>query len=142
MGYTHSFHTLRNRYVFDLNSNHSQPLLQLQKRLRMVRVKVKNIAVSESVKRMSVSHKKINLTRRQLLSGVAATAGGVVSAPLVASESNPENLPPNVSEWTPYLGAGVDANPYGMPSEHEAHVIRRNVEWLTASTESSVNFTP
>jgi len=91
---------------------------------------------------MRLSHKKINLTRRQLLSGVAATAGGVVSAPLVASESNPENLPPNVSEWTPYLGAGVDANPYGVPSEHEAHVIRRNVEWLTASTESSVNFTP
>jgi sulfane dehydrogenase subunit SoxC len=108
----------------------------------MVRVKVKNRAVFERVKRMSVSHKKINLTRRQLLSGVAATAGGIVSAPLVASESNPENLPPNVSEWTPYLGAGVDANPYGMPSEHEAHVIRRNVEWLTASTESSVNFTP
>ena len=44
-------------------------------------------------------------------------------------------------EWTPYLGTGVDANPYGMPSEY-AHVVRRNVEWLTASTESSVNFTP
>ena len=29
-----------------------------------------------------------------------------------------------------------------MPSEFENNVIRRNVEWLTASTESSVNFTP
>ena len=51
-------------------------------------------------------------------------------------------MPPNVSEWTPYLGDGVDANPYGMPSPFEGHVIRRNVEWLTATTESSVNFTP
>ena len=59
-----------------------------------------------------------------------------------AEEANPENLPPNVPEWTPYLGEGVDANPYGMPSEFESHVVRRNVEWLTASAESSVNFTP
>ena len=29
-----------------------------------------------------------------------------------------------------------------MPSEHESNVIRRSVEWLTASTESSINFTP
>jgi sulfane dehydrogenase subunit SoxC len=29
-----------------------------------------------------------------------------------------------------------------MPSEHEAEVVRRNVPWLTATTESSVNFTP
>jgi sulfane dehydrogenase subunit SoxC len=39
-------------------------------------------------------------------------------------------------------GDGVDARPYGTPSEHEKHVVRRNVEWLTASSESSVNFTP
>jgi sulfane dehydrogenase subunit SoxC len=45
-------------------------------------------------------------------------------------------------EWAQYLGEGVDARPYGTPSEFEAHVVRRNVEWLTASTESSVNFTP
>ena len=29
------------------------------------------------------------------------------------------NLPPNVPEWTSELGEGVDANPYGMPSEFE-----------------------
>ena len=58
------------------------------------------------------------------------------------TETNPDNLPPNIPEWTPYLGEGVDANPYGMPSEFESHVVRRNVEWLTASAESSVNFTP
>ena len=86
---------------------------------------------------------KAALSRRQILGGAAATVGGMAVAPLAgATDSNPLNLPPNVPEWTPYLGVGVDATPYGVPSEHEAHVIRRNVEWLTASAESSVNFTP
>ncbi len=40
------------------------------------------------------------------------------------------------------LGDGVDARPYGMPSGHEAHVVRRDVPWLTADPVSSVNFTP
>jgi len=86
---------------------------------------------------------KAALSRRQILGGAAATVGGMAVAPLAgATDPNPLNLPPNVPEWTPYLGVGVDAAPYGVPSEHEAHVIRRNVEWLTASAESSVNFTP
>ena len=84
----------------------------------------------------------LSLSRRSLLGG--ATALGAVSVLNSASsgEVNPDNLPPNVPEWTPYLGEGVDANPYGLPSEFESHVVRRNVEWLTASAESSVNFTP
>ncbi|MDC1383108.1 sulfite dehydrogenase [Candidatus Puniceispirillum sp.] len=86
---------------------------------------------------------KAALSRRQILGGTAATIGGMAVAPLAgATDPNPLNLPPNVPEWTPYLGVGVDATPYGVPSEHESHVIRRNVEWLTASAESSVNFTP
>ncbi|MDJ0945790.1 MAG: sulfite dehydrogenase [Kiloniellales bacterium] len=82
--------------------------------------------------------------RRFLLAGAAggglASAGALVGA--AAAASNPENLPPNVADWSRYLGSGVDAQPYGVPSEHEAHVIRRNVPWLTATPESSVNFTP
>ena len=85
--------------------------------------------------------KKIN--RRDLIIG-ASSIGAFSLAPkkLLSEEANPENLPPNLPEWTQYLGDGVDVNPYGMPSEFEGHVIRRNVEWLTASAESSVNFTP
>ena len=43
---------------------------------------------------------------------------------------------------TPPLGAGVDDAPYGKPSEFEKTVVRRGVEWLTATRESSINFTP
>ena len=81
------------------------------------------------------------LSRRSLIGGAAALGSVGLAKAAVGAESNPDNLPPNVSEWTPYLGDGVDANPYGMPSPYEEHVVRRNVEWLTASTESSVNFT-
>ena len=91
---------------------------------------------------MTKKNKQAEISRRRLIGGAAVTVGGLASQPLLAAGSNPENLPPNVSEWTPYLGDGVDVNPYGTPSEHESHVIRRNVEWLTATTESSVNFTP
>ncbi|MDZ7747776.1 MAG: sulfite dehydrogenase [Halofilum sp. (in: g-proteobacteria)] len=49
---------------------------------------------------------------------------------------------PALPSWTQYLGFGVDARPDGSPSGHESDVVRRSVEWLTATRESSVNFTP
>ena len=76
-------------------------------------------------------------TRRGLLT---AAAGAVLATPALAG--NPKNLPPNVPDWTRALGDGVAVRPYGQPSKHEAHVVRRDVEWLTASRECSVNFTP
>ncbi len=83
------------------------------------------------------------LLRGGLAAGAAlAGTGAAHAAGKGASAADPESLPPNVPDWSRYLGAGVADAPYGMPSEHEAHVIRRNVEWLTATTESSINFTP
>ena len=86
-----------------------------------------------------------SLARRRLLLGGAA-AGGVATAAAFArglgATELPEGLPPNTPDWSRYLGDGVDARPYGSPSEFESHVVRRNVEWLTATPESSVNFTP
>jgi sulfane dehydrogenase subunit SoxC len=74
------------------------------------------------------------------IAGAGMAAGGLVGTS--AKAAVPENLPPNLPEWSRYLGAGVDDAPYGMPSKYEAEVVRRNVGWLTATTESSVNFTP
>ena len=49
---------------------------------------------------MSQKTIKSAISRRQLLGGAAATVGGMAAAPLAGSaESNPANLPPNVSEW-------------------------------------------
>ncbi|MCA1297054.1 sulfite dehydrogenase [Stappia indica] len=94
--------------------------------------------------RSSKSHDgPANPSRRGLLKAGIAGAGLVAGAGLArAAGGDPANLPPNVADWSRYLGPGVDAAPYGMPSEHEAQVVRRSVEWLTASRESSINFTP
>ncbi len=79
-------------------------------------------------------------SRRAFLSGAAAT-GAALAASSAAAQS-PDPLITEVQPWASGLGDGVDAAPYGLPIRHEADVIRRNVEWLTADTISSINFTP
>ena len=81
-------------------------------------------------------------SRRALLRGSLAAGAAAFGGGAVAGEGNPANQPPNVPDWSRYLGDGVAVRAYGKPSKHEAHVIRRDVEWLTASRESSVSFTP
>ena len=71
---------------------------------------------------------------------VGATAAGLAGGNALAA--NPGNLPPHVPEWSKVLGPSVDDFPYGKPSDYEKHVVRRSVDWLTATRESSINFTP
>jgi sulfane dehydrogenase subunit SoxC len=91
---------------------------------------------------------KPSRSRRQFLAAAASGAAAAGLTRAVAADapkapiSNPKNLPPNVPGWSKSLGDGVIAKPYGMPSKFEANVVRRDVEWLTASRESSVSFTP
>jgi sulfane dehydrogenase subunit SoxC len=85
------------------------------------------------------------LNRRRFLGATAfAGAGAVLSAmPAAAGESaKPDPLITEVQDWARYPGDGVDKRPYGQPSKFEKHIIRRDVPWLTASAQSSVNFTP
>jgi sulfane dehydrogenase subunit SoxC len=90
-------------------------------------------------------------SRRSFLRGAAAggLAGGLVAAG-AGSEAfaqtrkpvNPKHLPPNNPPWTTEAGFGVGDFPYGVPSPHESHVVRRNVDWLTADRIASISFTP
>ena len=84
-----------------------------------------------------------SLSRRSLLkaglaSGVAAGAAGAAGAARAAGDP----LITEIQDWNRYLGDGVDAAPYGLPSEFESEVVRRNVPWLTADAVASINFTP
>lgn len=82
-------------------------------------------------------------TRRGFLRGGligAAAAAGAAAAGRAVAAGDP--LITEVQDWNRYSGEGVDARPYGTPSRFEAHVVRRNVPWLTADAVSSVNFTP
>ena len=81
-------------------------------------------------------------SRRSFLAAGAGVAASVLARPAAAGAGNPANQPPNVPEWTKSLGEGVAVRPYGKPSKFEKDVVRRDVEWLTASRESSVSFTP
>ncbi|SLN32633.1 Sulfoxide reductase catalytic subunit YedY [Roseivivax jejudonensis] len=81
-------------------------------------------------------------SRRSFLRGAAISGAGALVGGRVAAQAAPDPAITELQPWQQYLGEGVDARPYGMPSEHEAHVVRRDVPWLTADPVSSVNFTP
>ena len=86
-------------------------------------------------------------SRRNFLAGLATgaavvTGGDALAQTGVHAQGKAKNLPPNVPDWSKVLGDGVAAHPYGKPSKYEKTVVRRDVEWLTASRESSINFTP
>lgn len=78
-------------------------------------------------------------SRRRFLTGAASI---VAAGAAGAAHADEKNLPPNVAPWSKTLGDGVAVRPYGQPSKFEKDVIRRDVQWLTASRESSVSFTP
>jgi len=87
------------------------------------------------------SRKPGRASRRAFLGGgLAAGAAAVAAGARAAGEAVITDL--SEQPWTQFPGEGVDARPYGRPSEFEAHVVRRNVPWLTADPVSSVNFTP
>ena len=78
-------------------------------------------------------------SRRAFLKGSAIAAGAVAAGR--ASAMEPDPMIAEVQPWAQGFGLGVDAVPYGMPIRFEDHVVRRNVEWLTADVVSSINFT-
>ena len=81
--------------------------------------------------------------RRTLLKGgITAGAGLLAATAARAAAGGGAGLPPGEPDWSRNLGAGVVDRPYGQPSHFEKDVIRRNVPWLTATTQSSVSFTP
>ena len=83
-----------------------------------------------------------NPSRRRFLQGGAMAGAGLVAGAGAASAATPDPLITEVQDWASVFGDPVDAAPYGMPIHFEEHVVRHNVEWLTESTASSINFTP
>ncbi len=86
---------------------------------------------------MGSGNRTLRLGRRGFL-GTAAAALAAAGARADA----PDPAITEVQEWARVLGDGVATRPYGKPSQFEKHVVRRDVEWLTVSRESSVSFTP
>jgi sulfane dehydrogenase subunit SoxC len=82
------------------------------------------------------------LARRSFL-GLGAALTGSLALGTRPGHAEPQPAsPPADPPWSQSIGAGVVDRPYGRPADAEAGVIRRNVPWLTAGTESSVSFSP
>lgn len=81
-------------------------------------------------------------SRRAFLRQTAAAGAGLVATATALRAEGADPLITQVQDYASAFGAPVDATPYGLPIRHEAHVVRRNVEWLTESPVSSINFTP
>ena len=93
----------------------------------------------------SKADKGASLNRRDWLKGGLKAGGALgvsLALPGVATASDADPLITEIQDWNRYLGDGVDARPYGSPSQFESDVVRRDVSWLTADSKSSINFTP
>jgi sulfane dehydrogenase subunit SoxC len=94
---------------------------------------------------MSSENPRQRLGRRDLFKRAAAGAAAAVATAgtmRLAKAEGPDPAITEVQDWSRFLGEGVGSRPYGTPSQFEKHVVRRDVEWLTVSRESSVSFTP
>src|SRR6056297_3813160 len=91
---------------------------------------------------MDMKFKGMKPSRRSFLTGAAAAGAGSVAATVAKGQTAPDPAITELQDWQVYLGDGVDAAPYGMPSRHERHVVRRTGDGLTADNISSINSPP
>lgn len=93
---------------------------------------------------MALTKNTNDLSRRGFLKSTALAGGALAAGPLAAHAASErgEKAILELPDWSRFLGDGTDIHEYGMPSPFESDVKRRHVRWLTASMESSVNFTP
>lgn len=96
--------------------------------------------MNDRTKDEGVTRSRRAILKGGLTLGGAALTGLAASRTAVAQASDPKIT--ELQDWNRYLGIGVDAAPYGVPSQFEKDVVRRDVPWLTADATSSVNFTP
>jgi len=78
--------------------------------------------------------------RRGFLKRTAALAGGIAIAPAARGQGDPAIL--TLPAHSTGLGQPVAARGYGLPSEHERNLQRRESPGLTRVPQSSVAFTP
>jgi sulfane dehydrogenase subunit SoxC len=76
---------------------------------------------------VSVVARRGAITRRGLLgAGLGVAAGAVPTGRAFPAEMESDaNLPPAVPQWQKHPGAPIVTPPYGLPSPHEAKVVRR-----------------
>ncbi|MEF9943778.1 MAG: sulfite dehydrogenase [Burkholderiaceae bacterium] len=93
--------------------------------------------ISEEEYQTARQEARRNFLKTASVAGVASA--GVLSA---GAAHAADFEPPAIAPWTKSLGQPVVAKAYGMPSEFEANVQRRESPGLTRTPLSSVSFAP
>jgi sulfane dehydrogenase subunit SoxC len=80
--------------------------------------------------------------RRNFLRRSLMAAGAALAVPLAAraADGDPDIL--NLPEWSTTLGQPVAARPYGVPSQYESQLLRRESPGLARVGGASVSFCP
>ena len=84
------------------------------------------------------------VTRRGLIgAGIGLAASAAPTAPARPETGSGANLPPAVPQWQRKPGVPVMTPPYGLPSPHEANVVRRPRAGATPPTNlAALSVTP
>lgn len=102
--------------------------------------------MSRDTKHNNVPEQLSSQSRRRFLNNSMKASTGVLlatgSSALLAATANAADEPLPIPPSNKILGRGVVSVPYGLPSQYEAQVLRRNVEWLTPDRIASISFSP
>ena len=80
--------------------------------------------------------------RRSFLRRSLMVAGAAIAAPLAARAADGDPAILNLPEWSTTLGQPVAARPYGLPSQYESQLLRRESPGLARVGGASVSFCP
>lgn len=80
--------------------------------------------------------------RRDFLRKSFLAAGAAMAAPMVARASEGDSNILELPSWSTTLGQPVATRPYGMPSQYESQLLRRESPGLARVGGASVSFTP
>ena len=86
--------------------------------------------------------KAVGAGRRDFLRKSFLAAGAAMAAPLVARASEGDANILELPSWSTTLGQPVATRPYGMPSQYESQLLRRESPGLARVGGASVSFTP
>ncbi len=86
--------------------------------------------------------KAVGAGRRDFLRKSFLAAGAAMAAPLVARASEGDANILELPSWSTTLGQPVATRPYGMPSQYESQLLRRESPGLARVGGASVSFAP
>ncbi len=114
---------------------------ELSKRIGVLRMAPENFLSPEDI--AGIKQGRRDFIRKAFATATALAASGtVVNAygEVLEKKGDPNIL--NLPEWSTTLGMPVATRGYGLPSQYEAGLIRRQSPGLTQTAAASVSFTP